>query len=318
MINFLKIVAFCIVKISAQEEFETYLSKVYAHNAEALMSNLWNPHSALYKDLMSVSDMTNFINFEDESGQYSKFTAKMNAPVGPSEAEITMHHHFSSAKINGKSILENEIVNKMVDFPFSDYFDVIQIFKISEISENSCRFEYAVRQNWVKKSTFIKGIITKFFKTQQTEIAEITDSILTTYEKEKLIVLPNFSNPQYNSDTFVSDEISVELDDNLNVELEMLRFRSEEISDDIDSFEIPNLFTLALCGSILAGLLCTICMIKSNNKANSFTITKTANKHQNMLESSKSDGQYNHRPSSGDVSLDMSLASDDSRNFLIK
>jgi hypothetical protein len=142
--------------------------------------------------------------------------------------------------------------------------------------------------------------------------------ILSSKINEYVLVLPNFSNPQYNSDTFVSDEISVELDDNLNIELEMLRFRSEEISDDIDSFEIPNLFTLALCGSILAGLLCTICMIKSNNKANSFTITKTANKHQNMLESSKSDGQYNHRPSSGDVSLDMSLASDDSRNFLIK
>ena len=57
----------------------------------------------------------------------------MNAPIGPKVAKLIMHHNKSIYKTkNKKTVYRNDVQNLMVDFPFGDYFNIIERLTINK------------------------------------------------------------------------------------------------------------------------------------------------------------------------------------------
>lgn len=77
---------------------------------------------------MKENLMSDFKTLETtDKGKKCSFQLKMNAPIGPKHATVEMYHvyHNFTAE-NGNEVLCSEIENKTLNFPYADYFDIIE------------------------------------------------------------------------------------------------------------------------------------------------------------------------------------------------
>ena len=75
---------------------------------------------------MIENEMSEFKNSnETDKGKTSNFVVKMNAPIGPKQADLEMTHTFTNEENNSNKVLVNEITHKTFNYPYADYFDII-------------------------------------------------------------------------------------------------------------------------------------------------------------------------------------------------
>ena len=98
---------------------------------KALHSQFWNTESPIWNEILQANEMFDYKSSAD--GLTSTTSIKMNAPIGPKVAKLIMHHNKSIYKTkNKKTVYRNDVQNLMVDFPFGDYFNIIERLTINK------------------------------------------------------------------------------------------------------------------------------------------------------------------------------------------
>lgn len=109
---------------------------------------------------MDQNGMSDFkTSLKTEDGMKSTFVVKMSAPVGPKTADMDQTHTFTTELTETGKKYVNEIENKTLNFPYGDYFDIVERFEFEETGEGKCKFRFYTRQNWVKPMGFGSGMI---------------------------------------------------------------------------------------------------------------------------------------------------------------
>jgi hypothetical protein len=77
---------------------------------------------------MKANAMSEFTNKDvTKNGKFSTFVLKMSAPIGPKTADVHQTHTFSESKDEqGRKIRIINIENKTLNFPYADYFNLIE------------------------------------------------------------------------------------------------------------------------------------------------------------------------------------------------
>jgi hypothetical protein len=88
----------------------------------------WNPESTIWKQIMKENAMTEFtIVRESTKGKITKLVLGMDAAIGPDHSDVTQFHRFQTIeKSDGMKIYVNKIRSKTYNFPYADYFDIIE------------------------------------------------------------------------------------------------------------------------------------------------------------------------------------------------
>lgn len=183
--------SFCFHSIIASlvrdEDFKLLFEEDYGIEARELFRLFWDPNSRLWNSFLEDSEMTNFRNYDETKfGKKSSFVMGMHSPIGPKTANVEMIHEFHNVSTPTGTTYVNEITHLVLDYPYADYFNIMDRFEFEEIEEKKCHFKLYTKQEWVKETySIIKMAIQRSVeKTQEKDTIAIKKAIEKNLENE--------------------------------------------------------------------------------------------------------------------------------------